>query len=101
MVEAAELMERFQWHDEKRVEELLKDGTFRESVEDEMADVLAFLLALSNRIGVDLAGSFERKMVKNELKYPVEKFYGRYEHLRGTSGASTSDTGEGGGQPLK
>ena len=42
------------------------------------SDVLAFLVSLANATGIDLAANFERKMRKNEVKYPVEAVLGRY-----------------------
>jgi dCTP diphosphatase len=82
IVEAGELLECFQWLDEAEVAERLKDPDFREGVEDEMADVLAFVLSMANRLGTDLAGSLERKMAKNEAKYPAREYHGRWERKR-------------------
>lgn len=84
-IEAAELMEHFQWltPDESRevsrqVEKLTKVG-------EELADVLCYALALANELGIDVATAFRAKMKKNEQKYPVEEIRGRWGHedLRG------------------
>ncbi|MEI6219389.1 MAG: nucleotide pyrophosphohydrolase [bacterium] len=77
-VETAELMELFQWHDHEEVKTFLSNSTNRKLVAHEMADVLAFLLSLSNVTGIDLAASFEEKMAHNAKKYPAEKMKGHY-----------------------
>lgn len=77
-IEAAELMEHFQWLTHKEAGEMLKDAGARKEVADEMADVLSFLLAMANATGIDLATSFVEKMAANEKKYPAEKVRGRY-----------------------
>ena len=77
-IETAELMEHFQWVTHEEAEELLKDPAARQEVADEMADVLAFLLSLANCLQLDLSAEFERKMLKNEQKYPPEKVKGNY-----------------------
>ena len=77
-VETAELMEHFQWVTHEEADELLTDPVAREQVADEMADVLAFLLSLANCLKLDLSAEFERKMQKNEQKYPADEFRGHY-----------------------
>ena len=65
-IEAGELLECFQWNNEYDLE----------SLTDEIADVYVYLLDLCNKIGVDLIDITEKKMDKNELKYPVDKAKG-------------------------
>jgi len=77
-IEAGELMEQFQWTDHAESEALLADPKTRRQVADEMADVLAFLLSLSNATGIDLAASLEEKMRQNEKKYPADVVRGNY-----------------------
>jgi dCTP diphosphatase len=48
-------------------------------VGEELADVVAYSLALADVLGIDLASAVRAKMVKNALKYPVDEFRGRYE----------------------
>ena len=66
-IEAAELMELYQW----------EDAADRARVEEEAADVLAYLLSLSNRLGFDLGEALLRKMDRNALKYPAAEFRGK------------------------
>ena len=77
-IEAAELMEHFQWLDHAQVDRLLEDPIARKEVSDEMADVLSFLLSLANATGIDLASGFEAKMAANDRKYPADKVRGNY-----------------------
>ena len=78
-VETAELMEHFLWVDPAQSFALVQNTDRRQAIGEEMADVLAYLLGLSYVLGIDLSGALEAKMVKNALKYPAEKFRGRYE----------------------
>jgi NTP pyrophosphatase (non-canonical NTP hydrolase) len=73
-VEAAELLEPFQWLTEQQ-SRALPDAT-REAVAGEMADVLLYLLQLADQLGVDLVQAAERKMAINEVRYPVERARG-------------------------
>lgn len=73
-VEAAELLEPFQW---------LREGTAAElgperlaAVSEEMADVLLYLVMLADKLDVDLLAAGRDKLEKNALKYPVEKARG-------------------------
>jgi dCTP diphosphatase len=74
-IEAAELLELFQW---KSAEESARHAEEnREKVSDEMADVAIYLLELADVLGIDLAQAIDAKLVKNAAKYPVEKSKGR------------------------
>lgn len=77
-IEAAEVMEIFQWLTPEESWQVGKDPSLREALCDEMADVLAYLLALSEKFDIDLSAALERKMAKNEQKYPVAEYRGRY-----------------------
>jgi NTP pyrophosphatase (non-canonical NTP hydrolase) len=81
-IEAAELMEHFQWLTHDEVEKLLARPAARRQVANEMADVLSFLLSLSAATGIDLSGAFERKMAANEKKYPAHLVRGKYKKSR-------------------
>ncbi len=70
MVEVAELMEHFQWLTEAQSAEL--SGADKQSVRDELADILLYLVRLSDRLGVDLRVAALHKLEKNALKYPAE-----------------------------
>ena len=73
--EAGELLEHFQWLSAEEAARLSPDAT--REVALEMADILLFLLRLSDRLGVDLLSAAEKKLEINRKKYPVEKARGR------------------------
>ncbi len=77
-IEAAELMEHFQWIDIAESRRVKDDPAKLADVRDEMADVLCYLLALANELNVDLATAIRDKMVKNAAKYPAEQSRGHY-----------------------
>lgn len=68
MIEAAELLEQFQWSNE------LDD---KEGVIEELADVLLYSFQLAIALDVDPIEIMNKKMDKNELKYPVDKARGK------------------------
>ena len=76
-LEAAELLEHFQWRTPEEVRAHLADPRRREEVADEMADVQCLLLSLSDAAGVDLYAATLRKLRKAARKYPVRKSRGR------------------------
>ncbi len=67
-IEAGELLECFQW-DEEHYD--------LEAVKDEVADVFVYCIDLMDRLDLDIDETINRKMAKNEAKYPVEKAKGR------------------------
>ncbi len=71
IVEAAELLEHFQWLTEAQSRELAAGQ--REAVAAEMADVLLYLLQLGNQLGIDLAEAARAKLRLNETRFPVTK----------------------------
>ncbi|OGV74114.1 MAG: nucleotide pyrophosphohydrolase [Methylophilales bacterium RIFCSPHIGHO2_02_FULL_57_10] len=75
IVEAAELIEHFQWATEQESRELSPEKLA--AVEQESADTFIYLLRLSDVLGVDLIDAAQRKMEINADKYPVEKVKGR------------------------
>ena len=73
-VEAAELLEVFQWVTESDSRNL--EPAAKAAASEEIADVLLYLILLSDELGIDPLAAAERKMVANELKYPVDKARG-------------------------
>lgn len=69
IVEAAELVEQFQWLTPEE-SQLRQDGARRDAVRDELADVLIYLVELADVLGVDLAAAAREKIVRNARKYP-------------------------------
>jgi dCTP diphosphatase len=77
-IEAAELMERFQWLDVAESRAVPPDSPEAEAIREEVADVFCYTLAIANELGFDLSQAFARKMAKNRQKYPADEFRGRY-----------------------
>ena len=74
IVEAAELIEHFQWVEGDQ-SHLLDDNT-RRSVEEELADILIYLVRISDKLEIDLYKTAERKLEINAKKYPADKVRG-------------------------
>ena len=70
-VEAAELLEHFQWLTIEESWEIAKDTDKLLGVSEELADVVCYALAMANRLELDLSMAIEKKMEKNRLKYPA------------------------------
>ena len=77
-IEAAELMEHFQWISAEESRRAADDPARLAAIGEELADVLCYALAMANELGLDLSTTIGRKMAKNELKYPAEEYRGRY-----------------------
>ena len=75
-LEASELLEHFQWKNgSELVEYSIKN---KESIGEEVADVLYWTLLIANKLDIDLTGAFLEKMRVNEKKYPVAKARGSH-----------------------
>jgi len=74
IVEAGELLEHFQWLTEPQ--SLALDAHTRAEVEQEIADVLLYLVRLADRLDIDLLQAATRKIALNEQKYPAERYRG-------------------------
>lgn len=77
-IEAAELMEHFQWISTDESRRTTADTERLAAVGEELADVLCYALAMANELGLDLSTTIRRKMEKNEQKYPADEYRGRY-----------------------
>ena len=73
-VEAAELLEHFQWLSDTESADLPASTRIR--VREELADVLLYLVRLADKLNVDLANAATDKIQLNAAKYPVEKARG-------------------------
>src|SRR5713226_8770802 len=72
-VEAAELLEHFQWKTDQQVSMLLRDETKMNEVSEELADVIIYCLGFSDVLHIDVSEAVERKLNKNREKYPTTK----------------------------
>ena len=77
-IEAAELMEHFQWLTTEESLAVRESPGDMQQVREELADILCFSLSLANALDIDISSSVRDKLVKNALKYPAERFRGRF-----------------------
>jgi NTP pyrophosphatase (non-canonical NTP hydrolase) len=85
-LEAAELLEHFQWKTPAEVEGYLAGVDPRRRVGEEMADVLILLVSLADVLGLNLVEAAREKLAENARKYPVERARGsaaKYDALEG------------------
>ena len=73
-VEAAELLEPFQWLSTGHLDQLSAEKYT--AIRHEMADVLTYLVLLADNLKVDLIAATQEKMALNALKYPVAQVRG-------------------------
>jgi NTP pyrophosphatase (non-canonical NTP hydrolase) len=82
-LEAAELLENFQW---KNMEESLKFALEnKEKISEEIADLLIYIFYLCNDLDIDFIEAIENKISKNQKKYPIKKSKGnslKYNELK-------------------
>jgi dCTP diphosphatase len=77
-IEAAELMERFQWLTTEEAQSAVADPTERAAVADELADIIIYCLSLSNALDLDVSAAVLGKLETNEHRYPADEFRGRF-----------------------
>lgn len=76
VLEAAEVMEHFQWKNREEMTTYLK--TDKEHIAEELADVLYWILLMGHDFKIDVFDALDKKIKKNEEKYPVEKAKGKH-----------------------
>lgn len=77
-IEAAELMEHFQWVEPGPSHDVRLSPEDMQQVREELADILAFTLSFANALDIDISTAFREKMIKNGRKYPAAEFQGRF-----------------------
>jgi NTP pyrophosphatase (non-canonical NTP hydrolase) len=77
-IEAAELMEHFQWLRSDELQTVCDDANAMRAIREELADILAYLLSFATRMEIDLSTALEEKMKKNAAKYPVDRYRGKF-----------------------
>ncbi len=76
IIEASELLEHFQWKTKKEVEKYVMEN--KGEIQDEIADIALYLFELADNLEINLADAMQKKINKNEQKYPVEKARGQH-----------------------
>jgi len=74
MLEAAEVLEHFQWKANDEIENYIENS--RGDIADELADVAIYLFELADNMKIDLSMAISKKLIKNAEKYPVNKAKG-------------------------
>jgi len=73
-LEASEVLEHFQWKTDEEIKEYVKSN--KEEIGEELADVFAYLIHLGRDLDINIIDALDKKIDKNEKKYPVEKAKG-------------------------
>lgn len=73
-VEAGELLEVFQWLTDAEAQAVMDDPERMDSLRDECADVLIYLVRIADVLGVDLIAAANDKVGHNELRFPLTRF---------------------------
>ncbi len=76
VLEVAEVLEHFQWKNEKEIKAYIK--TNKKEVGEELADVLYWVLLMSHDLELDISNTLEEKIKKNQKKYPIKKARGTH-----------------------
>lgn len=76
ILEATEVMEHFQWKNAEEMKKYIK--TNKAEIGEELADVLYWVLLMSHDLNIDILEALDKKILKNEEKYPVEKARGKH-----------------------
>ena len=71
MIEAAELMEHFQWLNNEQSVELIEGQPGRSMVIDELADILLYCISFINILDVDMSKAILDKLERNKDRYPI------------------------------
>lgn len=76
VLESAEVLEHFQWKNGQEMTGYVE--SHKSEIGEELADTLYWILLLSHDLGIDVFDALDKKMEKNEKKYPVEKAKGSH-----------------------
>jgi NTP pyrophosphatase (non-canonical NTP hydrolase) len=71
-IESAELLELFQWYNPTN-EQVHSNKKLMKEIGSELADILAYMLGLANRLGIDLSSEFYKKVMMNKRRFPKNK----------------------------
>ncbi len=75
-LEASEVLELFQWKSPEEIEKFVKGN--KQTVSDEIADVLKYMLIMSHDLNIDLSKAVKSKLFRDGKKYPVKKARGNH-----------------------
>ena len=75
-LEAAELLEIFQWKEKEPIEKIINNSELINKLREELADVIIYSIEIANKTGIDITQAVLDKLKINEEKYPVDKAKG-------------------------
>jgi NTP pyrophosphatase (non-canonical NTP hydrolase) len=70
-IEAAEIMEHFQWYSSQKSVDLVRQPEIKKLVAEELADVIIYCLALADQTEIDISSAVRSKMKRNQDRFPV------------------------------
>ncbi len=73
-IEAAELMEIFQWIRTNELDDFISEQENMERVKEELADVVIYCLSMANVLDIDVSDAVLKKIEKNAKKYPADEY---------------------------
>lgn len=76
-IEAAELLEQFQWRTREDIQALLHNEKYRDAIRDELADLMLYLVIMARRLDVDPVEAALHKLERNEERFPPERYRGQ------------------------
>ena len=76
ITESSELLEHFRFKSEKETEDLFDEKSKRDEISEELADIIYFILRFAEKYNIDLSKELQKKIEKNNQKYPIEKSKG-------------------------
>jgi len=74
--EIGELAECFRWLSEEELDKILKNHEKKKKIEEEVADILYWLIIISDKLGIDMLKVLENKMEINKKRFPIEESKG-------------------------
>jgi len=77
VLEAAELLEIFQWKSDIESKDLTSIPEEKEKISDELADIFLYSILMANDLGIDIMEAADKKINKNAEKYPAHKVKGK------------------------
>lgn len=70
-IEAAELLEHFQWLSDDQAAAKVQDASAKVEIADELADVLIYCLSFANQTNIDISDAIQAKLARNEHRFPL------------------------------
>jgi len=80
-IEAAELMEEFQWLTPRESRQLQEDEARLARLGEELADIIIYALSFANSLNIDIASAVRDKLARNARKYPEDEYRGKFRKL--------------------